>query len=284
MADTTDSADFTPTKQQQFSSAAGKGGLVSGITGGIGMAIGAAIAQGDFEKARQLQQQAMSVLQGLNPDQLAQVRAEVGETAFANMTVPPEGRQAQLMALQKMQEMATGTSPEDAAAYARAQAEAAQVQRGIQQAALQRLAQRGVSGTSGLALAAQQDAAQAATQQAATRDLDVAAEARRRALQALAQQGGLAGQLRGADYEQAAARAQAQDLINRFNAQQRMQQAQSVYDAQARKAGALSGAYGNQAGLYQQQGAQDIATGQVAGSAVGSAGDAALMALGKGLL
>lgn len=275
--------DFKPTQEQKFASAAGKGGAVSSITGALGMAIGAAIAQGDFEKARQLQAQAVKVLEGLDPDQIAKVRAEVGETAFANLTVPPEGRQAQLMALQKMQEMGQGTSPEDAAAYARAQAEAAQVQRGIQQAALQRLAQRGIGGTSGLALAAQQDAAQAATQQAATRDLDVAAEARRRALAALGQQAGLAGQLRGQDYEQAAARAQAQDLINRFNAQQRLQQAQDVYSAQSQKAGALAGAYGTQAGQYQKQGQQDIAAGQAIGQGVGSAGDLALQAFGMGL-
>ena len=138
-------------KMNTLAGAAGRGGLGSSIGAGIGTAIGMALAAGDFEEARRLQEQAMAELQRLNPQQLAQVRAEVGESAFKNMTEPVEGRAAQLRALQRFEAMAQGETPEDAAAYARAASEAAQVERGARMAALQRLAQRELRRPQGLA-------------------------------------------------------------------------------------------------------------------------------------
>lgn len=262
-------------------SAIGDAGLGSSIGTALGTAIGAAIAQGDFEKARQLQAQALEQLSQLNPEQLAQVRAEVGESAFKNMTEPPEGRAAQMRALQRLEAMGMGETPEDAAAYARAQAEAAQVQRGLQQAALQRLAQRGAGATSGVALAAQQEAAQQATQLAATRGLEQAAEARRRALEAIRSASGAAGQLRSADYQAAAERARAQDIINQFNAQQRLRQAEQLYGAQERQAERMAGGLEKQAGQFEAAGGRTVATGATVGRGVGAAGDVALQVFGK---
>lgn len=269
------------TQAQQFASAAGAGGAGASIGTAIGTAIGMAIAQGDFEKARQLQAQAMAELQKLTPEQLSKVRAEVGESAFKNMTEPPEGRAAQMRALQRLEAMGMGETPEDAAAYARAQAEAAQVERGLRQAALQRLAQRGAGATSGVALAAQQEAAQQATQLAATRGLEQAAEARRRALEAIRSASGAAGQLRSADYQAAAERAKAQDIINQFNAQQRQRQAEQLYGAQERQAERLYGARGQQARQYEEAGGRTVATAASIGRGIGGLGDVALMGAGK---
>lgn len=236
---------------------------------GLGTAIGAATAQGNLAEARRLQEQALAELQKLDPQSLARVRAEMGETAFKSLTEPPEGRAAQLRALQRIEAMSTGESPEDAAAYARAAAEAAAQERGVRMAALQRLAQRGAGATSGLALAAQQEAAQQATQLASMRGLETAAESRRRALQALQAGAGLAGELRGADYRAAAERARAQDIINQFNAQQRMRQAESVYGAEARKAEGIAGAQRTAAQREEEEAARRIAMGASYGYGAG---------------
>jgi hypothetical protein len=239
---------------------------------GLGTAIGAATAQGNFEEAKRLQAQAMAELQKLDPQSLARVRAEMGESAFRNLTEPPEGRAAQMRALQRLEAMSTGESPEDVAAYARAQAEAAAQERGVRMAALQRLAQRGAGATSGLALAGQLDAAQQATQLASMRGLETAAESRRRALQATQALSGMAGELRGADFRAAAERARAQDLINQFNAQQRMRQAESVYGAEARKAEGMAGALRGQAQREEEEAARRIAMGAEAGKGIGGIG------------
>lgn len=239
---------------------------------GLGTAIGAAAAQGNFEEAKRLQAQAMAELQKLDPQSLARVRAEMGESAFRNLIEPPEGRAAQMRALQRLEAMSTGESPEDAAAYARAQAEAAAQERGVRMAALQRLAQRGAGATSGLALAGQMEAAQQSTQLAAMRGLETAAESRRRALQAAQALGGMAGELRGADFRAAAERARAQDIINQFNAQQRLRQAESVYGAEARKAEGMAGALRGQAQREEEEAARRIAMGAEAGKGIGGIG------------
>ena len=269
-------APFTPEQMRaaQMGQSAGKSGVLGGLGAGIGAGIAYATSE-DIKKAEELRDQYLQEVLGLNPQELARVKAEAEATEFDKAQEPGEGRAAQLRALERLQQMQLGEDPESAAAYARAQAEAAQIDRGIRQAALQRLAQRGAGATSGLALAAQMDAAQAATQQASSRGLEVAAEARRRALAALAAQGQLGGQLRQQDYQRLADRAQAQDIINRFNAQQRMQQAASVYGAKERKTGALGGAQQ----MYQQAGAQDVAVAGAVGQGVGSVGDVGLQLL-----
>lgn len=269
-------------KQKDTMFAVGKGGGASGLLIGISTGIGMAMAAGDFEKAEKLRQQAMQVVQGLRPDELAKVRAEVGDSAFSSIVEPPEGRQAQMMALQRLQAMSTGEDPESAAEYARAQNEAAANERGVRMAALQRLAQRGAGATSGLALAAQQDAAQASTQTASQRGLQVAADARRRALEALQMQGQMGTQLRQSDYQLQRDRASAQDAINRFNADARWRQATGVYDARAQQADRLAKAYEQQAQERERAGARTVGTSQAAGQTVGSAGDIALMAAGGG--
>lgn len=262
-------------KAKDAVSAASSGGGGSTLLGALAFAIGEAQAAGDYAKAEKLRQQALDIVARLNPDELKQVKVEVGPTAFDSATEAPEGRQAQLLALQRLQAMAAGNDPESEAEYAKAQAQAAQTERGLRMAALQRLAQRGAGATSGLALAAQQDAAQAATQQASTRDLQVAADARRRALEALQMQGQLGGQLRQGDYQRLRDRAAAQDAINQFNSNSRWRQAQGAWNAQADKAGALSRATNNMADYQQDKGDRTVATYTAGGQAVGSNVDTA---------
>jgi hypothetical protein len=252
--------------------------MIAEIVTPIFTLIGIAMAQGDYARADALRRKAREEIEKMNPDELAKVKAEVGDSAFASVTEAPEGRQAQLMALQRLQGMASGDDPESAAEYARAQAEAAANERGVRMAALQRLAQRGAGATSGLALAAQQDAAQASTQAANTRTLETAAAARRRALEALGMQGQLGGQLRSGDYQLQRDRAQAQDAINRFNADARWRQATGVYDARGDKSKQLTGL----AQADQDKGDRLVASVAAGGKAAGAAGDLALMAMGGG--
>lgn len=257
--------------------------MVAEIVTPIFTLIGMAMAQGDYAKAEELRKQAREHIAKLNPDELAKVRAEVGDSAFSNVVEAPEGRQAQLTALQRLQAMSTGEDPESAAEYARAQAEAAANERGVRMAALQRLAQRGAGATSGLALAAQQDAAQASTQAANTRTLEAAAAARRRALEALSMQGQMGTQLRNSDYQLQRDRAQAQDSINRFNADARWRQATGLYDAQSNKAKNLYSADQALADDREAAGNRTVGTMAAGGKTLGAGGDLALKAAKGGL-
>lgn len=238
--------------------------LLQGLITGIG----SAEAAGDFDEANRLRAKAQEEIAKLNPEQLKAVKAEVGESAFASITEPPEGREAQMRALGRLEAMATGKDAESLAEYARAQAEAGQVERGLRQAALQRLSQRGAGATSGLALAAQQEAAQQATQLAATRGLETAAEARRRALSAITSGAGLAGQLRQQDYQRLADKAAAQDTINRFNAGQRLDLGRLAWSAEAQKAGLMGGQYEQAAREREAEGARTAATYSSIGQAI----------------
>lgn len=249
--------------------------MIAEIVTPIFAAIGMAVAQGDYKKAEQLRAQAREQIANLNPDELSKVQAEVGDSLFNSVVEAPEGRKAQLAALEKLQQMSSGDDPESAAEYAKAQQEAAANERGVRMAALQRLAQRGVGATSGLALAAQQDAAQASTQTASQRGLQVAADARRRALEALSMQGQMGNQLRSSDYQLQRDRAQAQDAINRFNADARWRQGKGVYDAQSEQAKYLSDADKGLADEREKAGNRTVATFTSAGKAAGAAGDLA---------
>lgn len=257
--------------------------MIAEIVTPIFALIGMAMAQGDYAKAEELRKQAREHIAKLNPDQLAKVRAEVGDSAFSSVVEAPEGRQAQMAALQRLQAMSTGEDPESAAEYARAQSEAAANERGVRMAALQRLAQRGAGATSGLALAAQQDAAQASTQAANTRTLETAAAARRRALEALSMQGQLGGQLRQSDYQLQRDRASAQDTINRFNADARWRQAQGTYDAQANRAKYLYDADQALADARDAAGNRTVGTMAAGGKTLGAGGDLAHQAAKGGL-
>lgn len=257
--------------------------MVAEILTPIFTLIGMAMAQGDYAKADELRQQAREHISKLNPDELAKVKAEVGESAFNAVVEAPEGRKAQMLALERLQRMSSEDDPESAAEYAKAQQEAAANERGVRMAALQRLAQRGAGATSGLALAAQQDAAQASTQTASQRSLQVAADARRRALEALSMQGQMGTQLRQSDYQLQRDRAQAQDAINRFNADARWRQGQGMYEARERQAGRQYSADMADAQTRMDAGDRTVATTTAAGKVVGSAGDIALKAFGGGI-
>jgi hypothetical protein len=129
----------------------------------------------------------------------------------------PRLRDAQMNALAQMQGLSTtGMNADDRMVLNKMRNDVAAQAQGRDQGILQQMEQRGMGG-SGNELAARMMASQAATQQAQTAADSQASMAQQRALQAMAQAGTLGGQVRGQDFDQAAAKAQAQDEINKFN-------------------------------------------------------------------
>ena len=93
-------------------------------------------------------------------------------------------------------------------------------ERGQRESILQNMAQRGLSG-SGQELAAQLQSSQAASQQASTQGMQQAAQAQRARVDALTNLSNMATGIESTDFERQAQKAQAQDVINQFNTQNR---------------------------------------------------------------
>lgn len=176
-------------------------------------------------------------------DALAQ---EAGKSGFEGLTEDSTGRQTQLDVDQELANIydSGGRTQEDEAAFNVAR-------RGVSQRAAQRAsdaaitaAQRGqTAGPMGAVLASQ--SGQDELEALAGLNAEVAASGRQRALQALQARGQMAGQMRGQDWQQLSERANATDLMNRFNASQRAGFQQNQIDNRMgladRQAAAISG-------------------------------------------
>lgn len=211
---------------------AGAGGVISSIIGGNAAAKKEAAA----EAARQAAVQAWLQVNVPNvEDQKVELQhyAVTGqltpkhEQAFqqaqsklVGMQIDPTSREAELKALQGMQDVASSGGMDAQARASEAQAlNAAGAHEAGQRGAIeQSFAARGVGGA-GAQLAAELQASQGDADQAASLGLQSASQGEQRALQAMAGAGSLAGTLNSQDYTQAANAAAAQDAINRFNTQ-----------------------------------------------------------------
>ena len=148
----------------------------------------------------------------LTPEQLKQ-------TELRNILRNEQARQAQLDVLGEYQDLSkTGLSAIDRAALAEIQNQIATQERGQREAILQNMAQRGLSG-SGTELAANLLAGQSAAQRASQMGMGQAAQAQQARLQALSNVAQMGQGLEATDYERAAQQAQASDVINQFNVQ-----------------------------------------------------------------
>ncbi len=187
--------------------------------------------------ARDLQEKGMKaleniplpVLKELHPELYAQVvklnpeletAVNLGPSAMDGISTNPAMRQAQLNALSKMQQIGDegGMNLSDKASLNNIMNESNAQAKGQQDAIMQNMAARGMSG-SGMEMVQRQMAAQNASNQAANAGLNVAAQAQQRALQAIMQSGQLGGQMQSQDFGQQAQKANAQDAISKFNAQ-----------------------------------------------------------------
>lgn len=240
----------------------------------LGALIGRAIAEGDYQRAEQLQREALEQYGSMDPDVLQGIDVEAGTTELDKYREDPEAQQAQLVALRRLGQTATESNPEDAAAFAQASAESGNMERGLRESALRRLQERGLSPASGIGVAMQMNAAQQSVSNKNAADLDVAAESRRRALSALGQYGRMAGDIRGQNFQQANARASAQDAINRFNAGQRFDQAQGTFNNRMGVADARSNGMNGLANTYRRKGDMTQQTAAGVGDAIGDGFDA----------
>lgn len=144
--------------------------------------------------------------------------AKAGPTEFGAISLDPATREAQMAALRSLQGIADeGMSSQQKLALAKIQADQAASDRGNQLAILQNAAQRGVAG-SGLEMMNRMNAQQQSANNRNLQDLQIAAMGDQNKLAALQQIGSLGGNIRGADYEQQAAKAAAADAIAKFNA------------------------------------------------------------------
>lgn len=166
------------------------------------------------------------------------IRPEEYEAALADpslltqYTVDPRLRDAQFGALERLVEIGEegGLTATDRARLNQIAEEEAAQERGAREAIIQGAQARGVGG-SGLELASQLISGQESAGRRSRRGFDVAAEAQERALNAIMGAGELGGNIRGQQFAEQKAIAEAQDAINRFNAA-------NITDA--RKFGALS--------------------------------------------
>jgi hypothetical protein len=151
----------------------------------------------------------------LTPEQLQQ-------TELRNILRNEQARQAQLDVLGEYQDLSqTGLTAVDRAALAEIQNQIATQERGQREAILQNMAQRGLAG-SGTELAANLLAGQSAAQRASQMGMDQASQAQQARIQALSNVAQMGQGLEETDFERAARQAQASDVINQFNTQNKI--------------------------------------------------------------
>ena len=157
----------------------------------------------------------------LNPE--LETAVKLGPSAMEGISTDPMAKQAQLDALRKLQDIGSGEQTiSDISRQAQLESDVNRNLKGQQDAIMQNLAVRGMSG-GGNELVARQLSAQEGANRQAQMELDLKAQAERKALEALMQSGQLGSQIQQQEFGQKAQVAGAQDAISRFNAQNQQQ-------------------------------------------------------------
>lgn len=210
------------------------GAIAAPIVGGI---VGNVASQGDKAQALALQQQALQNISNINTPDAQQLKLvleqyqSAGQLApqteqliqqqpslLANIQTDPRLVNAQNQALQTLQQIGGGgLRPEDQAALNQIKNQVQTQENANREAILQNMQQRGVGG-SGAEIAAQLGNAQSSANRASAQDIDVAGQAAQRALQAIYSAGNLGQSMQAQSFGQQAQQANAQDVINRYNA------------------------------------------------------------------
>jgi len=192
------------------------------------------------------------VVASMNPE--LETAESLGPSKMEGISTDPALRVAQMNALNKLTSIgdAGGRDAQFLADQARLESDVNTNLQGQQGAIQQNLASRGMSGGMGEMVAKNINAQQAANRQAQM-VMDAKAQAEQRALSAIMQGGQLGGQMQAQDFGQKAQQAQAADMINKFNAQNRQ-------DVQSRNVGAKNQA--QQYNVGNQQGIADKNVGQ----------------------
>ena len=175
--------------------------------------------------------------------------AQIEDSLMQGITVDPELKSAQMGALGALKELGQGgMSLQDELDTDRAKRNIYAESQREQQNIINNLSQRGVA-SGGLELAARMSSAQQAADKSADAEAGVQAEARQRALEALMQGGSLAGSMRSQAFGEDAAKATAQDAINKFRSATMTDAAKYASDMKNQSARDLMGAQ-NQASQY----------------------------------
>ncbi len=250
-----------------FSGLMKMGGSATELAAGL---IGAALAQGDINKAQELYQKALRDIDGLDVPGFEQIIAQEAQKQ-PDVQADPVAREAQLQAMSKMGNLADqqGLDPQAQAQLQESRGSMEQAIAGQNAATASGFARRGMSG-SGNELAAQLSNNQGASARGNQAALTTASDARGRALQALSGQGQMAGQLRSADFNEANSNRNAAAAREQFNANMRqaaqsgnIAQRQAIFNAAAKKAGMKEKAQGDLAQQYYDQ--ADRESNQIAG-------------------
>lgn len=174
----------------------------------------------DYEKMR-LYLQDLEQVGELDPKLMGQID-QLGPSAMEGVEVDPRLRDAQLQALEYMQELGTeGLTQGEMAQLRQIQRQAQAQQQAQQQSILQEMAQRGMGG-SGVELAARLAAAEGGSGMAAEQFDRAAQMAQQRALEGMMQSGQLGGQIRSQEFGEQSEAARAADIIDQFNLSQRL--------------------------------------------------------------
>lgn len=203
----------------------------------LGAGIGYLASQGDAEQAAQLRQQALAKIAGITQPDLKAVALQhytaqgiftPGEekaiqqdpSNLQKIRVNDQFKLAQTQSLQKMQDLSnTPFTSADRAAIQDVNLEADRSANARRQSILQGMASRGMGG-GGADLAAQLQGQQEQSNLGAQRGRDLTQAALSRQIQAIQSAGQMGTQYGSQDFEQQAKQAEAQDIINKFNAQQ----------------------------------------------------------------
>jgi len=150
-----------------------------------------------------------------------------GPTSYKNIELDPKHRDAQNEALDALNAIIEGggANAQEKADMARLQNQVNTADRGRREAIKQDMAMRGMSG-SGLELLQQLQSSQDANQVSSQTSQDIAARNELRKLEAIMQSGELSGKIGQEDYDRQANIAKAEDYINQFNTNNKMQAVQ----------------------------------------------------------
>jgi hypothetical protein len=185
----------------------------------------------------------------LNPEM--ETAQTLAPSAMEDVVGDPALKQAQMNALLKLQGIGdTGMTATDKARLAQIEGDVNTNLQGQTGAIMQNMATRGMSG--GMSeLVARQLAAQQGANRQAQMGMDVKAQAEQRALDAIMQSGQLGGQMGQQQFSQDAQKAQAKDIINKFNTQ-------NVQDVSMRNVGARNTAQASNAQNMQNTANQNV--------------------------
>lgn len=216
-------------------------GPVGGIAGGaLGGLIGLLTGDDEDSKASAARQKALDAILNVKLPELNQQQLNLAQynsagqltpetlgtttqqdSELGNITTDPRLREAQMKSLSTLEDLgATGLSLKDRQALMDIRNKTAGDSQAAQASIMQNMAARGQAG-GGQELAARLLAGQQGANRASSEGMSVASQAQQRALDSISQAGMLGTNIQGQDFNQAAQKASAQDLINKFNATNR---------------------------------------------------------------